>query len=362
MSADRVVVFTGKGGAGTTTVAAATALAAAQRGGRALVASLAEPGALSRVLSLDGSRGLRRLEIQGGGEAWAWDPALAPADDPWSGGARPLGRLLDALGLAGLRPEEALALPGFRAAWSLGRVAELIASGDHDLVALDAGPAAEGLRSIGWLDLLSAAPDEDDGAATLPGVATLAGTLRDPSRGAGRLVMTGEPTALDAGLKTAARLSLLGIRLESVIVNRLFVPSVTAGYLGAWAGTQSRVLAQARDRFGDAPIWPCWLQPEEVVGVPALLRLADDLYAGRDPIAPSAAMEAAAAGPRGERNDTAPTEWEVPFVAFDELSAARRDDGVAIVAHGFRRVFSWPADAGRPARRARIQGGRLRLE
>ncbi len=304
----RLLLLTGTGGAGTTTVAAATALHAARRGTKTLLLAPRPPldaaagpaGPLG--VGAAGLAGPEPVEVESGLSLLQSD-ARAVTARAWSGLAGPLGGLLRALGADPLDPEE------FAPPHAVADVVALLAIRDAalagwDLVVVDTGPfdaalallalPAAGARLVErvlpverrmlWAMGHGAAPGDRSTAFT-PGrgvveaaerlhgeLAAVRDVLEAPSTVA-RLVVTGDARAAAQAVRARTALALIGLAVDAVVVNRL-VPTGEAGWAGERARRPTAGAGGRRHRrrpparrpgspsapagCGAPPSWPTW--------------------------------------------------------------------------------------------------------
>lgn len=147
-----VVLVSGKGGVGKTTLAAATAVRAAELGHRSLVVSLDRAHSLGSVLNVP--LGAKAVAVPGvaGLDAVEADPQVE-LDRYW----RPLGeygtRLLQWAGLGGVEADEVAIFPGLEELLLLSRLIEMIEAASHDLVVVDLAPTASSMRLLTFPEL-----------------------------------------------------------------------------------------------------------------------------------------------------------------------------------------------------------------
>jgi arsenite-transporting ATPase len=307
----RLVLYTGKGGVGKTTTAAATAAVAAQRGRRTLVASADAAHSLGDVLE-------RRL---------AADPTqLAPRLDAVEIDARVetqrhWGRIRDFLvellahqGLDAVVAEELALLPGAEEVTTLLAVEELAASGRYDLIVVDCAPTDSTLRLVTLPDVAHRALRVllplfrvISGVATplarrlvsapLPGAevfrdaeALLYRQLRALQRRithedtSVRLVVTPERMVIDEARRAWTELSLFEVPCDAVVMNRLLPEDAAEEqFFRDWGRLQRERLREVADLFAPLPLLAAPLAPDEVTGLAPLAAHGERIFSGVDP-------------------------------------------------------------------------------
>ncbi|WP_160011934.1 ArsA family ATPase, partial [Nocardioides sp. AX2bis] len=361
----RVVLFTGKGGVGKSTVAAGTAALAAARGSRTLVLSTDAAHSLADAFGVpvgpEPTPVAPHLHVQ-------QVDAQRGLEESWS---VVQGYLLDVLHVAGLDPvtaEELTVVPGAEEVLALLELRRQVLSGEWDAVVVDCAPTAETLRllalpeALGWYlrkvvpadrrvvralaPLLSRAtgvpaPDpEVAGAAERLQLelAEVRALLTGPEASV-RLVLTPESVVLAEARRSWTTLSLFGYRVDGVVANRVFPAGSGDAWRQGWVRAQARVLAEARASFEGLPLWRAGYAPAEPVGVAALRDLAFNLYAGRDPVGPVTAP----APFRVERwSGGATLHLALPFADAGEVDLARSGDDLVVTVGSYRRVLALP--------------------
>ncbi len=301
----RIVLVTGKGGVGKTTVAAATAIAAADSGYRTLVAST-DP-AHSLADALDVPLGDRPREVVPGLLGQQVD-AQEQLERQWGTIRRQLMAVFDWGGVTGIEAEEFLVFPGMDELFALLEVKEHARSGHYDAVVVDCAPTAETLRLLSLPEVLSwyvdrilpterrilkaARPvlnrmtniplpgDEVFSAANsiFEGVEDVKRLLSDSEVTSARLVVNPEKMVVDEARRTYTYLGLFGYGVDGVVVNRVLPEAVDDPYFAGWRAIQAEHMETIITSFPDIPVLPLRLFDEEMVGVERLRRLAGELY------------------------------------------------------------------------------------
>ncbi|MGI8723018.1 MAG: ArsA family ATPase [Geodermatophilaceae bacterium] len=378
----RILLFTGKGGVGKTTAAAATALRLARRGQKTLIIS-ADP-AHSLADALGGPRiGDRPAEIAPGLMACQVD-GLDRMQQQWTGEAGWTAiteRLCAAASASALDPivtEELAMLPGLDELMAILALEEEVATDLYDAVVVDCAPTGQTLRllalpdvldrfierlypvhqrmlrSIGRLGQEGPSPTRGGDALALvvsrlhERLVSLRKLLTDPEITRIRLVLTPESLALAESRRAATALSLFGYTLDGVIVNRVVDDSAlelegVPAWLRAWAGAQRRVLADVGSSFPGLPIRVIQHRGEEPVGANALDGVADQLYGGlSEGIDPLAGPEPPRLIPVVAEGGHYLLSLAIPHVRSAEVTLNRVGDELAISVGGHRRLFALP--------------------
>ncbi|MFD9891104.1 ArsA family ATPase [Amycolatopsis sp. NPDC059027] len=354
----RILLFTGKGGVGKTTLAAATAAALAARGGKTLVVST-DPAhslgdAFGRVLGAEPS------EVDSLLSAVQIDSRTL-VDNTWHELRDELRSLLAGAGLDTLDAEELTVLPGVDELLALTEVRRLAERGPWDTVVVDCGPTAETLRLLALPEAVSGYLTRVFGwqtkgrrtrvAAAVRKLGThlesLRALLTDPAVTTVRLVLTPERVVVAEARRTLSSLALRGIAVDGLIANRLMpAPGFWRGSAANWARTrrtqQNAVLAElAEAGFGPDLVTTVEHRAAEPVGLPALLEIAQELYDGFDPLSGNGKTVTPLLKVV-EDGDGYRLRVAIPLRRDAEVDLARVDDDLAITVDGFRRLIALP--------------------
>jgi arsenite/tail-anchored protein-transporting ATPase len=363
--APRIILYTGKGGVGKTSVAAATARRCATDGGRTLV--LSTDPAHSLAESLQTAVGAEPTEIGDG--VWAQQvQAQDELERNWSSAQAWLGGVLAERGVERIAAEELTVPPGADELFSLLQLKRHAESGEWDTIVVDCAPTGETLRLLSfpdaarwWLDrvlgregaLLAATrplaraffdltlPDEsviDDIQRLVGNLIAMHELLRDAERVTIRLVMTPDRMVVAEAMRTFTYLNLYGYLCDAVVVNRVF-PADVGEYFGAWREVQAAQLTEVEAGFAPVPVLRAPYFEQEVLGAAMLDRLAGALFAERDAAAvlhDRLAQELALDGSRAELR------LDLPFVSKGDVALKKIGLELMVRVDGHRRTIVLP--------------------
>ncbi|GGS96466.1 ArsA family ATPase [Streptomyces chromofuscus] len=369
----RTILITGPGGSGRTTVAAATALAAAREGVRTLVLGTDRNDSLGAALGT--ATGPDPVEAAPGLSAWRPDPAAGFRDD--------LARLqerastvLDLLGAGPLDSEELTPLPGAEEIAVLRALRDAALAEAHDLLVVDLPPtphalallalpeelrrylrrllpperqAARALRPV--LGRLAGVPMPADWLYETAGrwdleLAALEAVLADRATTV-RLVAEPSPAGADAVHTATLGLALRGLRPDALIANRVLPEDAGDGWLAGPLAQQRKAVDEWRAAYDVRRVRHLGHDP----------RGADDLAALAVPVVGTA--PAPVEWPVEDRlAEDGVLVWHIPLpgAVRDDLDLVRRGDEIVITAAQYRRVVPLPS----ALRRCTVAGAGLR--
>ena len=388
----RIVLFTGKGGVGKSTVAAGTAALAAARGLRTLVISTDAAHSLADAYGAaaagSGHGGAEPTEVAPGLFLQQVDAQLR-FEQSWADIQRYLLSVLDAAGMDPVAAEEMTVIPGAEEVLALLELRQHARSGQWDVIVVDCAPTAETLRllalpeALGWYIerllpiqrrlvkalrpvLNRAAGVPMPGDAVFDAITRLHAELDDVHEllsgpdASVRLVLTPEKVVLAEARRAFTSLCLFGYRVDGVVANRIFPADDADPWRAAWVAAQTGVLAEVAQSFSGLPVFTSEYQSSEPVGVDALAALARSLYDDADPLAAPVGD-----GPfRVTRTDSggAVVQLALPFVTRAEVDLARNGDELVMTVGSYRRLLTLPPGLARlRVAGARVDDGELRV-
>jgi arsenite-transporting ATPase len=369
----RILLFSGKGGVGKTSLAAATGVKLTQLGYRTLVMSIDPAHSLADSFDLD----------SGLFHAATSDPL--PVSDRlsiqelniqkeikrhWHQISSYLSSVLRSTGISGIEAEELAILPGMEELSAMMYINQYKREQRYDVVVLDAAPTAESMRFISmpttldWYmkhifpfqrNLLKAvrpianrvAPFElpadsyfvniRDLFEKLEGVEEI---IEDPYTTSVRLVTNPEKMVLRETQRAFVYFSLHGLTVDSVIVNRVLPAEVRDTWFSEWHTSQDKVLQEIEEYFAPVSIKRVPLFAHEVLGKPRLEDLARVLYAeGEDPAAVTRTEKPYTFG---KRDGIYEVQMLLPFAAKSEIGVFKKGDELVVEIGSFRRRVGLP--------------------
>jgi arsenite-transporting ATPase len=382
----RIILYTGKGGVGKTSVAAATALRAARLGRRTLVMSTDAAHSLGD--SFDMPLAGEPLPIVQ--NLWGQElDVFREIDRHWGTLQDWLKVLMAWRGLDEVVAEEMAVLPGMEELAGLLHLINHYKLGEYEVIVVDCAPTGETLRLLSFPDVARwwmhrifpiervaariarpvlrrvtdlPLPDDEVFDAVKELFAKLEdmrGILTDPATSSVRLVLNPEKMVIRETQRTFTYLNLYGYATDLVVCNRIIPRAVSDSYFQTWKATQRRHYHQVEEAFAPLPILKAPLMEQEVVGVAMLERFGEALYGARDPTAVLY---------KGQIHDIRQEDGQyvltlaMPFVTREEISLSQVGDELVVQAGAFKRNIILPrAMAGMESQGARLEGERLSI-
>lgn len=300
----RTILYTGKGGVGKTSVAAATAVRAAAAGRRTLILSTDPAHSLSDALQTE--LGSEPTAVSADLDAAEID-AQHELGRHWQGVQDWFGELLMQRGLDRISAEELTVPPGVDELFSLLRLMEHHASGRWEVIVIDCAPTGETLRLLSfpeaarwWLEkivpleraIVAAAAPLARTVLDIPlptgavfgdiqrlsaNLIAMDAILRDTEHSTIRLVMAPDRMVIGEAMRTFTYLNLYGYLTDAVVVNKVFPPDV-GDYFAGWRDHQQEQLELVRSAFEPVPVLEAPFYDREVIGTDRLGLLGERLF------------------------------------------------------------------------------------
>lgn len=364
----RIIIYTGKGGVGKTSVAAATALCCADFGHRTCV--LSTDAAHSLADSLEVPLGPEPLPVTK--NLWAQEVDVHYSlQKHWGTFKRYLSGVLTNQGVDELYAEEFAAVPGLEEGTSLLWLNQYADEGRFDVVVIDAAPTAETLRLLSlpdvsrwWFErliplgqgaarMLRPVARPLLGNLPLPSKETLEAfealfdqlgsihtLLSDPAHSTMRLVVNAERMVIKEAQRTFTYLNLYNYVTDAIICNRLLPPQVQHGYFARWKESQAVNLELIEECFAPIPVFTAPLFGQEMGGLELLGALAKEIFHERDPADRFFVGQAHQITPRKDGGYT--LSLPLPFVDKKDIELFRDQDELTIRVGNQRRNFVLP--------------------
>lgn len=365
----RIIVHSGKGGVGKTSVSAATALRCAELGFNTLVMSTDSAHSLADSFT----KQLGPTPVQLMPNLWGQEvDARYSIEMHWGELQKQMVDFFRQQGIHELRAEEITILPGLDEIAHLLWLEQHKVSGLFDVLIVDAAPTAETLRLLSlpdvtqwwferllqmaqgaqrWLQPISRMlswqklPELHDKAieqantffTTLERVRKL---LSDPNFSSIRLVINPESMVIKETQRMHTYLCLYGYPTDAIICNRIIPPQVTDPYFQSWRLAQSKNLEDLQAAFGAMPMLKAPLFGKEIEGLEALRDLANNLYGEGNPS--QIYQEKPPLQWQTDQDGSATLILSIPFASHEDLDLLHKKDELTVRVGNYRRNITLP--------------------
>ncbi len=381
-----MVLFTGKGGVGKTSVAAATAVRCAAAGYRTVVMSTDPAHSLGD--SFDVELGANGVKVDD--NLWAHEvSSLHEMQRHWAKLHEYAVEVFSTQGLDEVLADEVANPPGMDEVASLMWIKHYAQRGEHDVLIVDCAPTGETLQLLTfpdaakwWLDKIypwsrramrvarpvlqpimgMPLPSDEVYASLKDLLMDLDGmrkVLTDPAVTTVRIVLNLEKMVVKEAKRAYTYLSLFGYITDAIVVNRLLPGDLHDDLFQKWQRIHHRYQVEVEQSFAGIPIFNVPLFDREVVGHAMLARMADAVYGKEDPAQLFATSNSQRIDKDGNDYVLA---LKVPFVEKSDVDLSRHNGELYVTVGNYRREITLPRVlARRETSGASIEDGELRV-
>ncbi len=385
----RILLYTGKGGVGKTTIAAASALKSASLGHKTLVISTDPAHSLGDSLDIELSG--EPLEVTNG--LWAQELDIhREIDAHWGTLQRWLSAIMSWRGMQKIMADEMAILPGMEELAGLLYLLQYHDEGEYDTIVVDCAPTGETLRLLSFPEVLSwwmehIYPIERKAAKVLrPILRTISdiplpsdevfeaaedlfgrlnrlhGILTDPEKTSARLVLNPEKMVIKEAQRTFTYLNLYGHNVDLIISNRVIPPEVTDPFFTAWRESQAKYDEFIIDSFAPLPIKRVPMMDHEVVGIEMLNKVAAALFEDENDD-PNKLYFVGKPREIQQVNEHYTMTIMLPFVEKSDISLTQHGDELTVQVGNQRRNIILPhALGGKKAQGAKLENETLKID
>lgn len=301
----RIILYTGKGGVGKTTAAAATAVQIAAEGKRILVMSTDQAHSLSDSFGIK----LEKEPVQITDCLWAMEiDVVYESEKSWGNLKDYIRQMLTIRGNGGIEVEELLVFPGMEELFSMFKILEMHESNNYDVLIVDCAPTGETLSLLKYPEMMSefmhkvlpikrkgvkfAGPAVekimkipmpkdmvfDDIELLMDKMERLYQLMMDKEVFSLRIVTTPEKIVIAEAKRNFTYLCLYDYNVDAVIVNKVYPKEAMEGYFSKWQVLQKEALQEIRESFSEVPQFHLELQKQEICGFASLKQAGKQLF------------------------------------------------------------------------------------
>ena len=362
----RVIIYTGKGGVGKTSMAAATAVKLARVGKKVLIMSTDQAHSLGD--SFDCKVGREATKVTDNLDAMEID-TVYEGEKSWGNLKDYMKRLITSRGEGGIEAEELLVFPGLEELFSMFKILEMYESGRYDVIIVDCAPTGETLSLLKYPERFSTLIDKvlpmkkvgakvagpvveglmkipmpgenvfDDVEYLMDKMQRLQKLMLDTDTVSLRVVTTPEKIVISEAKRNFTCLYLYHYNVDAVIVNHIYPAKAMEGYFNKWIKRQEEGLTEIKECFGEVPKIYVELQDSELRTVDDLGRIGDLMFKGMQPDAVLFKKEM-------YRVDSAAHTLTIylPFAAKEELELNQDGSEITVGVKNERRRFPVTAE------------------
>lgn len=362
----RIVLFTGKGGVGKTTIASATAMRIAGSGAKTLLMSTDPAHSLADAFGVE----LGSDPVEVAPNLWAEQiDAQLRLEQNWREIQQHAIAVLNWAGLAEVEAEELSVIPGLDELFSLADVKRHSQEGPYDALVVDCAPTGETLRLLSLPDIIQwymerifpverrvmgalrpvakritsfPLPDENVYGAVKRFYDRLEGVRRvltDAETTSIRLVVNPEKMVISEAMRTFTYLNLFGYRVDAVIANRLLPEEVSDPYFDRWKELQKGHLKTIHEAFSPVPVLSARLHQQELLGADLLRSLGSEVYEDLDPAAVLFSDDPMTIAKNGESYTLT---LKLSFARKEDLELSTKADELFVKVGPYRRTIMLP--------------------
>jgi arsenite-transporting ATPase len=362
----RIILYTGKGGVGKTSIAAATACKIAQEGKKVLIMSTDQAHSLRDAFQR--KLGIEPTQVAKNLEAVELD-AVTENEKVWGKTKKYFKKLLLLKAEKDLASEELLVFPGFEELLALMKIREIEKEGKYDVLIVDCAPTGETLSLMKFPEMIKwwmakvfpikkkasriakpivertvkiPMPDDetfDEIENMYLKLEELHELLLDKEKTSLRIVTTPEKIVIQEAKRNFSYLHLYNFNVDAVVVNKIFPEEGIKGYFNKWAEIQKKSLKEITESFKPVPVFKAMLLQQELTSVKALQKMGESVFAGVDP---SKIMWKDKIFEIEKSDEGYYFRINMPFVDKKEMDLIQKGDEITITIKNEKRSFILP--------------------
>jgi len=308
----RIILYTGKGGVGKTSVAAATAVKLAKDGKKVLIMSTDQAHSLSDSFGVK----LMNTPVKISDRLWGLEiDAILEGERAWGNMKNYIKELLTVKAEGGIEAEELLVFPGLEELFSLFKITDIYEENQYDVLIVDCAPTGETLSLLKFPEMFGnmiktvlpmkkkavkvagpmiekvmkiPMPEDnvfDDVEQLYEKLYQLQELMTNKEILTIRIVTTPERIVIKEAKRNFTYLHLYNYNIDGVIVNKVYPLKALDGYFSKWINLQEEGLKEIRESFSEVPVFTLMLLDKELATEAILLEAAEQIFGTTDPAA-----------------------------------------------------------------------------
>lgn len=362
----RIVLYTGKGGVGKTSVAAATAVKVAGEGKKVLIISTDQAHSLGDSFGIP----LTNEPMEVAKNLWALEiDSIVEGERAWGNMKEYMKQFLTAKAEGGIETEELLVFPGLEELFSLFRITEIYEQNQYDLLIVDCAPTGETLSLLKFPEVFGnfirnalpmkkkankiagpmvekmikiPMPKEsvfDDVEALDNKLEKLQTIMMDKSITSIRIVTTPERIVIKEAKRNFTCLHLFNYNVDAIIVNKVYPRKALDGYFSKWISLQEEGLKDIKESFGQIPVFTLGLLNSELKSLDTLVKVSELIYGKSNPI--EVLFQDRIFEVKEEQGQYVLT-LNLPFATKEQFELSQKGDELLLQINNERRCFTLP--------------------